>query len=116
MMPLLSSGCAASENALGGPSVAGRARYDGIDRRDAAGSEWQVAINVNPDPDQVRDALAQLPDRHRAMIDRAYYLRRTTTQIAVEFGTDDQVVKDELHHALHGLRTCLQSRGARLLR
>jgi len=70
---------------------------------------WQAAIYVNVDGNLVRDAVAHLSDRHRAVIYRSYYLGRTTTQIAAELKTDDDVVKDDLHHALHALRMTLES-------
>jgi RNA polymerase sigma-70 factor, ECF subfamily len=72
---------------------------------------WQAAIDVNPDGNLVRDALAHLPDRYRAMIYRSYYLRRTTTEIAAEFSTNEDLVKHELHCALHALRMTLGTVG-----
>jgi DNA-directed RNA polymerase specialized sigma24 family protein len=45
------------------------------------------------------------------MIYRSHYLGRTTTQIAAELGTNGEVVKHELHRALHALRMTLQSAG-----
>jgi DNA-directed RNA polymerase specialized sigma24 family protein len=44
------------------------------------------------------------------VIYRSYYLRQTTTQIAAEFSTDDELVKHDLHRALHTLRATLQKR------
>jgi RNA polymerase sigma-70 factor, ECF subfamily len=99
MMPS-SRGRAASENAL----TARRTEVVRPDRRHAA-------IEANRDGNPLRAAVAQLSDRDRAMIYRSYYLGRTTTQIAAEFRVDDGVVKHELHHALHALRTTLQSAG-----
>jgi DNA-directed RNA polymerase specialized sigma24 family protein len=55
--------------------------------------------------------MALLSDRHRAVIYRSLCLKRTTTQIAAELRTDDRLIKQDLHHALHALRTMLQ--GAR---
>ncbi len=52
--------------------------------------------------------MAQLSDRHRLLIYRSYCLGRTTAQIAVELRTDDDLVKLELHHALHALRLALR--------
>lgn len=57
--------------------------------------------------DLIRDAVARLSDRHRAVIYRSLCLKRTTSQIAAELRTDDQRVKQELHHALHALRRTL---------
>lgn len=62
----------------------------------------QGAIDV--EPDAIKDAVAQLSDRQRAIIYRSHYLRRTTAEIATELNTDDDAVKQELHHALHTLR------------
>lgn len=79
-------------------------------------SQWQAAMDSNLDGNRVRDAVAQLSDWHRAMIYRSYYLGRTTAQIAAELMTNDDIIKDELHHALHALRMTLQSAGATSLR
>jgi RNA polymerase sigma-70 factor, ECF subfamily len=57
----------------------------------------------------VRAAMAQLSGPQRAMIYRSHYLGRTTTQIAAELGTNGDVVKHELHRAMHALRMTLQS-------
>jgi RNA polymerase sigma-70 factor, ECF subfamily len=59
----------------------------------------------------VREAMAQLSDPQRAMIYRSHYLGRTTTQIAEELATNGEVVKHELHRALHALRMTVQSAG-----
>lgn len=53
------------------------------------------------------DAAAALSDRHRAVLYRSVVLKRTTTQIAIELRIDDALVKQDLHHALHVLRTSL---------
>jgi DNA-directed RNA polymerase specialized sigma24 family protein len=73
-------------------------------RRAQAGA----AIEQPFDADQVRDAMALLSDRHRAVIYRSLCLKRTTTQIAAELRIDDRLIKQDLHHALHALRTTLQ--------
>ncbi|MBV9320227.1 MAG: hypothetical protein JO106_10005 [Mycobacterium sp.] len=70
--------------------------------------QWQVATDISLDGNMVRAAMAQLSDRDRAMIYRSYYLGLTTTQIAAELSTNDDLVKHGLHRALHALRTCLQ--------
>lgn len=94
------------------PSSAARGNAPGRLRTALARrARWQAVSDVKPDGDQVRDALAQLSDRHRAMIYRSYYLGRTTTQISAELGTNDDIVKNELHHALRALRMTLCSGG-----
>lgn len=66
--------------------------------------------------DRTKAALARLSNRYRAVIYRSYYLGRTTAQIAAELGTNDDVVKRELHEALCTLRTGIQGVEARPLR
>jgi RNA polymerase sigma-70 factor, ECF subfamily len=73
-------------------------------------AQWRGTIDVGSDGNLVRDAVARLSDWDRAVIYRSYYLGRTTTQIAAEFRTDDELVKHDLHRALHALRTTLQQR------
>ena len=69
---------------------------------------WQAAIGIGLNGSMIKAAMAQLPDRDRAMIYRSYYLGLTTTQIAADLSTDDDLVKHGLHRALHALRTSLQ--------
>ncbi len=71
-------------------------------------AQTRASTDVPLDMDLIRDAIAQLSDRHRAVIYRSLCLKRTTMQIAAELRTDDQLVKQDLHHALHALRTTLQ--------
>lgn len=73
-------------------------------------TQWRGAVDVGSDGNLVRDAVARLSDWDRALIYRSYYLGRTTTQIAAEFRTDDELVKHDLHCALHALRATLQKR------
>ncbi len=86
-------------------------------RRPRTSMEWrfqrEATIDVRPDGDWVGVAMAQLSDPQRAMIYRSHYLGQTTMQIAAELGTDDEVVKHELHRALHALRMTLQTAGDR---
>jgi DNA-directed RNA polymerase specialized sigma24 family protein len=130
MMPS-SNACAASETTLRATLPApDRVRHDGVHRHATAGSTaqhlaigdqmsrpWtelarrgpsQAAIGINLDANLVRNAMAQLSDRHRAMIYRAYYLGQTTSQIAAELRINDGLVKHELHRALHALRLNLR--------
>lgn len=65
---------------------------------------------------QIEGALAGLSNRYRAVIYRSYYLGRTTAQIAAELGTDDDVVKGELHDALRALWAGLHCGDGRPLR
>ena len=56
----------------------------------------------------IRQAMATLSGPHRAVIYRAYYLERSTAQIAAEYHTTEDVVRTRLHVAvrelLHKLR------------
>lgn len=85
-------------------------------RRPRTNGEWRFRregpIDVGLVGDWVGEAMSQLSDPQRAMIYRSHYLGRTTMQIAAELGTHDDVVKRELHRALHALRMTLQSAGA----
>lgn len=72
--------------------------------------QWRAAHDVGSDGALIKDAVAGLSDWDRAVIFRSYYLGRTTTQIAAEFSTDDELVKHDLHHALHALRATVQKR------
>jgi RNA polymerase sigma-70 factor (ECF subfamily) len=72
-------------------------------------------VPLSGSADQIKGALARLSDRYRAMIYRSFYHGRTTAQIAAEFGTDDDVVKGELHDALCALRAVLQCADGRPL-
>jgi len=56
----------------------------------------------------MRQAMAMLSSPHRAVIYRAYYLERTTAQIAAECATTEHVVRAELHDAMQALRRILR--------
>lgn len=56
-------------------------------------------------------AMAQLSSDHRAVIRRAYYLGRTTAQIAEELQIAEGTVKSRLHYAIRALRLKLQEVG-----
>lgn len=56
----------------------------------------------------VRQAMAMLSIPHRELIYRAYYLGRTTAQIASEDRTTEPAVRAELHDAMLELRRILR--------
>ena len=60
------------------------------------------------DDRMIQQALAMLPTPHRALIYRAYYLGRTTAQIASEYCTTDRIVRGDLHDAMLELRKILR--------
>jgi RNA polymerase sigma-70 factor, ECF subfamily len=76
-------------------------------------SEVPGADAVDPVLDRtlVGDAMAQLSAEHRAVVLRAYYYRWTTTQIGVDLGIGEGVVKSRLHFALRALRQTLLKMG-----
>jgi DNA-directed RNA polymerase specialized sigma24 family protein len=51
----------------------------------------------------IRQAMAMLTNPHRAVIYRAYYLERSTAQIAAEDHTTERVVQSRLHDAIREL-------------
>ena len=55
----------------------------------------------------IRQALTKLSPPQRALIHQAYYVKRTTAQIAIEFDIPEQVVRCALHDAMHELRRIL---------
>lgn len=57
------------------------------------------------------DALSSLSLEHRAVVVQAYYLGRSTREIATELGIADGTVKSRLHYGLKALRLALQERG-----
>ena len=63
----------------------------------------------------IRQAMAMLSNPHRAMIYRAYYLERSTAQIAAEYATTEHVVRAELHDAMQALRRILRDVHAAVL-
>lgn len=56
----------------------------------------------------IRQAMATLSNPHRALIYRAFYLGRTTAQIASEYRTSERVVRADLHDAMLELRRILR--------
>lgn len=56
----------------------------------------------------VRQAMAKLTSSQRGLIYRAYYVKRTTAQIAAELRTSECAVRAELHEAMLALRRALR--------
>ena len=59
----------------------------------------------------VAESLAQLSEEHRQVIVRAYYGRRTVTDIAEELDIPSGTVKSRLHYGLRALKLALQEKG-----
>lgn len=64
-------------------------------------------MSAAPDRTLVAEALTGLPEAHRAVLSRAYYLGWTTRQIAQDLGIAESTVKAQLHHALRRLALTL---------
>jgi DNA-directed RNA polymerase specialized sigma24 family protein len=64
------------------------------------------------DRSAIRQAMAALSSPHRAVIYRAYYLERSTAQIAAEDHTTECDVRARLHDALFELRSLLREAAA----
>lgn len=59
----------------------------------------------------VTEALSRLPDVHRDVLTRAYYLGWTATQIAEDLQIAEGTVKSRLHYALRKLQSILNEMG-----
>lgn len=57
------------------------------------------------------DALSALSPEHRTVLVSAYYLGRSTTEIAQNEQVPEGTVKSRLHYALRAMRLALQERG-----
>jgi len=88
--------------------------------RNVVGSTDEEGAPEQSTPDEVNaaldrlligDAMAQLSDDHRAVIDRSYYRGWTTAQIATDLGIAEGTVKSRLHYAVRALRLTLQELG-----
>ncbi|SFF61178.1 RNA polymerase sigma factor, sigma-70 family [Mycobacterium sp. 455mf] len=60
---------------------------------------------------RVAEAMAGLPEAHRAVLSRAYYRGWTTGKIAEDLGIAEGTVKSRLHDALHRLKLILAEMG-----
>ena len=56
-------------------------------------------------------ALARLSPSHRAVLERSYYQRWTTAQIAADLDIAEGTAKSRLHYAVRALRLALQEMG-----
>ncbi len=59
----------------------------------------------------VADAIAELSEDHRAVVQRSYYQGWSTAQIATDLGIAEGTVKSRLHYALRALRHTLDETG-----
>lgn len=75
--------------------------------------EQSVPDEVNAALDRllIAEAMANLSDEHRAVIERSYYRGWTTAQIAGDLGIAEDTVKSRLHYAVRALRLGLQELG-----
>jgi RNA polymerase sigma-70 factor (ECF subfamily) len=68
-------------------------------------------VNAALDRMLLAEALAQLPEAHRAVLSRSCYLGWTIRQIADDLGIAEGTVKSRLHYALRRLRLILSEMG-----
>lgn len=64
-------------------------------------------VNAVLDRTLLAEALTHLPEPHRAVLSRSFYLGWTTQQIADDLGIAEGTVKLRLHCALRRLRLIL---------
>lgn len=70
-------------------------------------------VNSALDRMLIADAMAQLPEAHRAVLSRSFYLGWSTGQIAEDLDIAEGTVKSRLHYALKRLRLILSEMGCR---
>ena len=68
-------------------------------------------VNATLDRMLIADAMTQLSDEHRAVIERSYYRGWATKQIAADLGIAEGTVKSRLHYGVRALRLMLQEMG-----
>lgn len=68
-------------------------------------------VNSALDRMVVAEAMAQLPQTHRAVLSRAFYRGWTVRQIAEDLDVAEGTVKSRLHYALRRLRLVLSEMG-----
>ncbi|MDT5184205.1 MAG: polymerase sigma-70 factor, subfamily [Mycobacterium sp.] len=76
-----------------------------------SGRAGPAEVNAAVDRLLVRDALAQLPADHRAVVRCACYQAHTTAQIAADLNIAEGTVKSRLHDALRALSLQLREMG-----
>lgn len=59
----------------------------------------------------IAEAMARLPESHRSVLRRSFYLGWTAAQIALDLGIAEGTVKSRLHYALRRLRLILAEMG-----
>jgi RNA polymerase sigma-70 factor (ECF subfamily) len=67
---------------------------------------WDIAV-----ADQVRSAVAELPDEERKAIELAYFGGRTYREVAVELGAPEGTVKSRIRNGLKRMRSLLAESG-----
>lgn len=68
-------------------------------------------VNAALDRILVAEAMAHLPESHRAVLSRSFYLGWTTGRIAEDLGIAEGTVKSRLHYSLKRLRLILAEMG-----
>ena len=68
-------------------------------------------VNAALDRILVAEAMAQLPESHRAVLSRSFYMGWTTGRIAEDLGIAEGTVKSRLHYSLKRLRLILAEMG-----
>lgn len=86
-----------------------RERTEYVGRRDVQTDYDQVAeaVETRMEHDQVRAALAALPDRSREAIEQAFYGGRTYREVAEELGVPEGTIKTRIRTGLQQLARSL---------
>ena len=70
--------------------------------------EQSEVLGLQQDTNRLRDALAQLPEKQRLLVERAYFGDLTHSEIAIETGLPLGTIKSRIRLALERLRHEMQ--------
>lgn len=88
-----------------------RAHVSSLDSPNAPEQAGPDEVDSALDRMLIADAMAQLSNEHREVVQRSYYRGWTTAQIADDLGIAEGTVKSRLHYAVRALRLTLQEMG-----
>ena len=85
-------------------NAARRSAADALGQAPGTASPPDCAAEASEDAQQVRRAVASLPEEHRLVVELRFFAGATLDEIAAALGCPLGTVKSRLHHALEKLR------------